>query len=384
MLRSYLIIPLATWRVKFRLDVVLGKSVILAVLVISSPVFSAPRLSSVWKKDIVNPTSIATAPGSRAIYIALQRGVVLVLENERAPAKPFLNIESKVTSGGELGLLGLAFHPRFSENKKFYINYTVLRPSLVTVIAERIAGKDSERELLSFAQPYRNHNGGQLAFGPDGFLYIGTGDGGSAGDPHGNAQNLGTLLGKILRIDVDKTNGSQPYSIPKDNPLTRAGERKEIFAWGLRNPWRFSFDRETGDLFAADVGQYAWEEINLVERGGNYGWKIREGKHCFEPRLGCPTKNLMDPIFEYGRDQGYSVTGGYVYRGKKLPELKGAYVYGDFGSGKIWALRYDRKQKRVTTPEVLVTDIPVSTFGEDADGEILVGSYAGEVFRFTP
>lgn len=232
--------------------------------------------------------------------------------------------------------------------------------------------------MLEFAQPYSNHNGGHLAFDSAGHLFITAGDGGSAGDPHAAGQNLNTLLGKILRIDID---GGQPYAIPKDNPFLTKG-RGEIYAYGLRNVWRFSFDRQTGALFAGDVGQNKWEEIDIIEKGGNYGWRTMEGKHCFSPASGCDQTGLILPIHEYPRSEGVSVTGGYVYRGSKIPALNGVYIYGDYGSGKIWGLTYDFTAKKVVKNELLInSNLPIASFGEDTDGELMVVSYDGRIFR---
>ena len=229
-------------------------------------------------------------------------------------------------------------------------------------------------------QPYANHNGGQILFGPDGFLYVGLGDGGSAGDPKGHGQNTGTLLGTILRLDVSSLDAVGSYAIPADNPFVGVeGARPEIWAYGLRNPWRFTFDSETGDLWAADVGQNALEEVDLVRAGLNYGWKIMEGDECFS--RSCDTRGLELPITVYGRDDGCSITGGYVYRGGRLPSLYGAYVYGDYCSGKIWALRYDGS--RVTESIQLAdTSLRISSFAEDADGELYILDLEGEIYRF--
>ena len=252
--------------------------------------------------------------GSGRLFVVEQAGVIRIIRNGRLLARPFLDVRSRVISGGEMGLLSVAFHPQYASNGRFFVNYTANSDSLRTVIAEYrvsdapdVAGR-AERVLLEIAQPYRNHNGGLNLFGPDGMLYIGMGDGGSGGDPHNNGQRLDTLLGKLLRLDV---NGEAPYGVPRDNPFVgRAGARGEIWAYGLRNPWRFSFDRATGRLFLADVGQNRWEEIDLLEKGGNYGWRLMEGAHCFNPETGCSTTGLILPIAEYGRELGCSVTGG--------------------------------------------------------------------------
>ncbi|OFV98767.1 MAG: hypothetical protein A3H28_01320 [Acidobacteria bacterium RIFCSPLOWO2_02_FULL_61_28] len=296
---------------------------------------------------------------------------------------PFLDIQDRVRSGGELGLLGLAFHPRYPANGRFFLNYTRNGPEgLETVIAEyavssanpNLANRNSERILLRFAQPFTNHNGGMLAFGQDGFLYIGTGDGGSAGDPMRNGQNVETLLGKILRMDVDS---GEPYASPPDNPFVGRAGRDEIWAYGLRNPWRFSFDRLTGRLIAGDVGQNRREEIDIIVKGGNYGWNIMEGMLCFLPSTNCNQTGLILPIHDYGRDLGTSVTGGYVYRGKSAPSLTGKYLFGDFGSGRLWALTETTGGQ--WEAEQLLTAGNISSFGEDEAGEVYVVDYGGSV-----
>jgi glucose/arabinose dehydrogenase len=274
----------------------------------------------------------------------------------------------------------LAFHPEYATNGRFFVNYT-RQPDGATVVAEyRVsraptadADADAERVLLTMPQSYANHNGGMIEFGPDGFLYIGMGDGGAAGDPGNRAQNLGDLLGKMLRIDVDR---GMPYAIPRDNPLAGGGGRPEIFAWGLRNPWRFSFDRERGDLWVGDVGQNAWEEIDIVRRGRNYGWRAMEGAHCYSPRLDCDTRGLEPPVVEYQNGRGRcSVTGGYVYRGRRIPSLAGTYVYGDYCSGEIFG--FAGGAARV----LLATGLPISSFGEDHAGELYVVDLRGTVHR---
>lgn len=337
------------------------------------------------------PVWLGTA-GDRSsrMYVVEQAGVVRVLNSgDKGPGRIFLDIRDRVISGGEMGLLGLAFHPDYPRMPLIYVNYTHRREKLTTRVSEfRVSGglmeadPSSERILLEFEQPYPNHNGGQVTFGPDGYLYIGTGDGGSANDPHNNGQNLNTFLGKILRIDVRRKEKGREYGIPADNPFVGQARRKgEIYAYGLRNPWRFSFDRATKRLFVGDVGQNAREEIDVVEKGKNYGWRIMEGRICtpgINPK--CDSQGLELPILDYPREQGISVTGGYVYRGKREPELCGVYLYGDFGSTRIWGLRYDGK--RVTqNRELLRTQFPISSFGEDDEGEVYVVDYGGRVLR---
>jgi glucose/arabinose dehydrogenase len=297
-----------------------------------------------------------------------------------------------VTSGGEMGLLGLAFHPAFAQTGRFFVNYTSRAGGLHTVISEFRAaeGADAadarvERILLTIPQPYSNHNGGEIAFGPDGMLYIGMGDGGAGNDPHGNGQSLATLLGKMLRIDVDRGDGTAAYGIPPDNPFVgRKNTAPEIWAYGLRNPWRFAFDPATGWLYAADVGQNAREEIDVIAKGHNYGWNIMEGTICTPGVTStCDRAGLEPPILDYPRSEGTTVIGGPVYRGRALPGLCGAYVYGDFGNGRIWALRYDGRA--VTRQQKLLeTGRSISSFGEDEQRELYVIDYAGEVLKIVP
>ncbi|MGZ4885701.1 MAG: PQQ-dependent sugar dehydrogenase, partial [Halobacteriota archaeon] len=295
-----------------------------------------------------DPVGIYT-PGdqSNRLFVVEQAGVIKVFQNNESVnnAAVFLNISDRVISGGELGLLGLAFPRQFNESGFFYVYYTSNNP-LRSVVSRFSVSKtnvnqadvNSEEVLLQVGQPFSNHNGGQISFGPDGYLYIGLGDGGGAGDPLGNGQNRSTLLGKILRIDVNSASGSLNYSIPRDNPFVgnNQGFREEIYAYGLRNPWRFSFDPTTGLLWVGDVGQDRIEEVDIVKSGGNYGWNIMEGSSCYSPPSGCNQTGLSLPIWEYNHSIGYSVTGGFVYRGAALPELVGSYVYGDYGSGRIW------------------------------------------------
>ncbi len=307
---------------------------------------------------------------SNRLFVLEQAGVIYVFENSKTvnSATVFLDIRDRVNDEGyEEGLLGLAFHPDYENNHYFYVDYTAANPRR-TVIARyqanpdnpNKADKNSEFVILEVEQPYRNHNGGQISFGPDGYLYIALGDGGSGGDPKGNGQNLQTLLGSILRIDVDNPSNGRNYGIPSDNPFAgnTEGYREEIYAYGLRNPWRFSFDPETDQLWAADVGQENWEEIDIIKKGKNYGWNIMEGKHCYKPSTGCNTAGLELPIWEYGHDVGHSITGGFVYRGTKIPQLIGLYIYGDFEFGQIWALQYDGTNDTVNT-ELSKTDLNI-------------------------
>lgn len=311
-----------------------------------------------------------------------------MIEGGALREEPFLNIARRVRSGGEMGLLSVAFHPRYRENGRFFIDYTRRRGrALETVIAEhRVTddlnvAREEGRELLVIEQPYQNHNGGQLAFGPDGFLYIGMGDGGSANDPLNSGQRLDTLLGKLLRIDVD-ARGERPYGIPPDNPFVGVeGARPEIWAYGLRNPWRFSFDRERPErLFVADVGQNRWEEVHLVRRGDNCGWRLFEGTHPFDLPRGTDTSKLNVPIAEYGRREGQSVTGGFVYRGKDCPRLVGKYVFTDFYASAFWTLT-EQPDGSWRRDEIGRHAFQVSSFGEDEQGELYVVEYGGVIHR---
>lgn len=326
--------------------------------------------------------------GSGQLFVVEQSGTIRVIVQGILRDTPFLDITNRVLSRGERGLLGLAFHPNHRKNGRFFVNYT-RRDDGATVLAEyrrqglSLEASTGERTLMVVPQPYANHNGGMVAFGPDGLLYIGRGDGGSRGDPQNRAQNPAELLGKILRIDVD---GAPPYVIPSDNPFARAGGRPEIFASGVRNPWRFSFDRETGALWLADVGQNKWEEIDLVARGGNYGWRITEGKHCFLPEKACHVEGLIMPVFEYGHDKGRcSVTGGYVYRGRNLPALQGNYLFGDYCSGEIFAIPVGSGGIADNEPRVLrKSRMRISSFGEDEAGEVYVVDHRGSLNRLGP
>jgi glucose/arabinose dehydrogenase len=319
--------------------------------------------------------------GSGRLFVVEQAGVIRIVEGGALRERPFLELGDEVEAGGERGLLGLAFHPNFAANGRFFVHYTRRRDG-ASVVAEFVVGRDPNRALaagrtlLTVAQPFANHNGGMIAFGPDGFLYIGLGDGGSAGDPGNRAQDPDELLGKILRLDVDRR---RPYAIPNDNPFADGGGRPEIYALGLRNPWRFSFDRKQGRLFAGDVGQNSVEEIDVIRLGRNYGWRILEGSRCFNPREDCDRGALKRPRAEYRHARGRcSVTGGYVYRGRALAELEGTYVFGDFCSGEIFGLRKGRRSV------LLDTDLRISSFGEDEAGELYVVDHGGGIYRLEP
>ena len=334
--------------------------------------------------------------GSGRLFVVEQSGAIRVIKDGEVLGQPFLDVSGLISRQAlegdytERGLLGLAFHPNYAENGLFYINYTDLNGHSVisryTVSADDPDRADatSTTPLLYVEQPYANHNGGHMAFGPDGYLYISLGDGGSGGDPQGHGQNLATLLGAILRVDVDVPDG---YAIPADNPFVdREGARPEIWAWGLRNVWRFSFDRATGDLYLADVGQNQWEEINfqLADSAGgeNYGWNAFEGTHVYSGQPAA--SDVVAPVLEYNHSNGRcSVTGGYVYRGERISPLQGAYLYGDWCSGTIWS----------ATPGVesvweafvpLESGRSISSFGEDEAGELYLVDYSGEVLRLEP
>lgn len=322
--------------------------------------------------------------GTNRIVVPTQQGVVHAFEktDKEQATTVLLDISDKVRYAdkqNEEGLLGLAFHPKFKENGEVYIFYTDVKADMTNVVSRFKMSKDkkvidpaSEEQLIRFNRPFWNHNGGTLAFGPDGYLYIAVGDGGKANDPFENGQNLKTLFGKILRIDVDKKTTAKRYAIPADNPFVkRLDAAPEIFAYGLRNVWRMAFDRKTGQLWAGEVGQNLYEEIILVNSGDNYGWNLRESLHPFGVKGVDVRKDLVEPIWEYHHDIGKSITGGVVYRGKELPELDGAYLYADYVSGRVWALWYDAEKGRVVANrEINGPKIPILSFGEDADGEV--------------
>ncbi len=346
------------------------------------------------------PLQVVFPPGNaQAMYVVEQEGrIYRVLRGRKSL---FLNITKDVRSkGNEEGLLSLAFHPDYRENTsgrgigKFYLNYTAGRKSHTHIVEYQLKKGTvpkvmlrSKRVLLRIKQPYSNHNGGLLLFGPDKKLYIGTGDGGAAGDPQNNGQNPKTLLGKMLRIDPKPSNG-RPYTIPRDNPFTRrANYRPEIYALGLRNPWRFSFDRQSGRLYVGDVGQNKQEEISVITKGSNLGWRLKEGFLCYNPKKNCDRQYLTDPIYAYNHDMGRSVTGGYVYRGKALKALRGHYIFGDFISGTIWTLPLNKYGRPVSSSSsnlrVLLKRVGyLSSFGEDRLGEIYITEFkAGAVYK---
>lgn len=342
------------------------------------------------------------------VYIVEQDGLIQIIDtNKKIKFKqPFLNIKDRVTSGGEKGLLSVAFHPDYPKDKRFFVNYTTENNGLYTIISEYVADddlqttKNSERVLLKIKQPHGNHNGGQIDFGPDGFLYIGMGDGGSGNDPTGNGQNINSLLGTILRIDVNHKSGKSPYTIPTNNPfIKKTGAKPEIWAYGLRNPWRFSFDAATGKLWTADVGQDDVEEINIIKRGGNYGWNIMEGNICTpQVNKNCNRENLEAPVYTYGHDQGRSITGGMVYRGNTINGLCGVYIFGDYVMQRIWGIRIENRkliaQKELVGRGNLAQGILryvtgdgllISSFGYDTSNEIYVAAHrSGKVYKIVP
>lgn len=344
--------------------------------------------------------------GSGRVVVLEQGGRAWVFPNRvdvrPADRKLFLDVSARTSTFIEMGLLGMAFHPKFAENRFVYVYYSEKPPGAGPIIRKHdsivarftVDAKDpdrldpaSEKILMRIEQPYANHNGGCLLFGPDGFLYIGLGDGGAGGDPHGHGQNRKTLLGDMLRIDVDHPATGKEYGIPPDNPY--AGNEKgfceEIWAWGLRNPWRFSFDRATGDLWAADVGQNKMEEIDIIEKGCNYGWNHYEGSLKFhQPARVRQEAEYAFPVVEYlQQDGGRSITGGYVYRGKRFPGLEGVYLYADYTSGKLWGFRYHRENRKVIEKRLLLeTRMAITSFGEDTAGELYVIAFNGkQVFR---
>jgi quinoprotein glucose dehydrogenase len=335
---------------------------------------------------------------AKSLYVASQLGKIHRMPNDPKAAENdlelFLDWEEHVTykdKENEEGLLGFTFHPKYKENGEFFLHYTSADLEPHTSVVARFKAKDgkadpkSYQEILRIPQPFWNHNGGQLQFGPDGYLYIALGDGGKANDPFKNGQNLATLLGKILRIDVDHHDQGKAYAVPKDNPFVNDKNAKpEIYAYGLRNVWGMHFDPETKMLWAADVGQDLWEEIDIIRKGGNYGWNLREGFHEFPPgRKPANETGLIDPIWDYHHDIGKSITGGMVYRGKALPELQGWYVYADYVSGKVWALKYDAKAgKTVANREIAAEKMPYISFGTDAAGEVYLTDAFGQIWQF--
>ena len=330
------------------------------------------------------PVELGGYPGGR-LFVAEQDGLVLLFDGDGSNERVLLDIRSLVSrEGDEEGLLSIALDPAFEASGHVWAYYSVAggprrtRLSRFTATAD-VAGASSELVVLEAPQPFSNHNGGAIRFGPDGMLYLGFGDGGAGGDPFGNGQNPSTLLGAIIRIDVRAATAAAPYAVPADNPLLATpGARPEVWAYGFRNPWRMAFDPATGALWVGDVGQDAVEEIDVVERGGNYGWNRLEGDRCFEPARGCDASGTIAPVATYGREGGCSVTGGVVYRGPALPSLAGWYVYGDFCSGRVWALAADLSGEPVLIAQ---TGLAISSFGVDAESEVYVLSFDAPVMR---
>ena len=378
------------------------------------------NLSSVLIADgYKKPVFITSSPNNaKLLYIVEQAGLIKLINDGKKLSRPFFDINKRVVNpnrpGDERGLLGFAFHPNHTNNGKFYINYmdndgnTII--SEFSTNSELRADHKSERIILKLKQPYGNHNGGDIQFGPDGYLYISIGDGGKAGDPLNAGQDLSSLFGKIIRIDIEQ----EPYGIPKSNPFFgQKDKREEIWAWGLRNVWRFSFDKQTGDKYLADVGQNKWEEVNFEpasSKGGlNYGWRIMEANHCYDPKENCPTEGLIKPIIEYPNDanhpafafriieelsfsetdvEGCSVTGGYVYRGQKIKSMQGQYIFGDYCSGNIWTLKVVNGKAinfKNRTEEINIGGgeftTYISSFGQDSDGEIYIIDYNGGIYK---
>ncbi len=345
------------------------------------------------------PTDIrASNDGTNRLFVCEKAGRIHVFENnpDVQASSVFLDISDVVITRSEMGLLGLDFDPDYVNNGYFFVHYNlrsngvdVTRIARFSVRADNPNQADPESEVvvLEFQQPFPNHDGGSIMFGPDGYLYIAMGDGGSGNDPLNSGQDLRTLLGAILRIDISTLDETNEYAIPESNPY--AGNlqyRQEIYAWGLRNPWRCSFDTETGQLWCGDVGQGLWEEVDIIEKGGNYGWRIMEGFHCFNPQnatdrdFDCDSTSLISPVWEYEHDNGdVSITGGYVYRGEELPELVGRYIFSDFNSGRIWGLEVGENE----TTNILIRDTPlnVSTFGTTENNELLIGAFNGKLYK---
>ncbi len=334
--------------------------------------------------------------GTNRLWLVLQPERILVFPNLPGvfSTKVFLDIQSKVNSeGSEEGLLGLAFDPSYKTNGYFYVYYSAANPRRsvlsrfsVSATDPDLADPQSELVLMEIPQPFNNHNGGALAFGPDGYLYVSLGDGGSGGDPLGHGQNKATLLGSILRIDVHNVTPQEPYRIPPDNPFVGAGDgsRPEIWAYGFRNPWKMSFDQATGTLWAGDVGEISFEEVDIIKKGQNYGWNLMEGAQCFPPGVqSCDQSGLTLPIVVYPTSQGCAVIGGHVYRGSRIPQLVGVYIYADFCAGLVWGVRYDGNA--VTEHGLLAdTNLMIPSFGIDEQGELYILTYNGngQIYQF--
>ena len=340
------------------------------------------------------PVDLQYAPdGSDRLFVVEQEGSISVFENDALVTDKtmFLDIRDRIVFQGERGLLGLAFHPDYENNGYFFVNYTAPGPLRTVVSRFQVTADDpdvgdesSEHIIIEINQPFTNHNGGQIVFGPDGYLYIGMGDGGWGGDPYNNAQNLTNLLGAILRIDVDSVTATLNYGIPIDNPFAddTLGYRDEIYAYGLRNPWRFSFDSSTNTCWISDVGQYLYEEIDILEYGGNYGWNIMEGFNCYNPPSGCDTTGLILPIYTYDHNIGESITGGFVYRGTLVPDIYGKYIFADFEYGDVWSLEYDGENPPEVSTLGDLGPYSVTSFGVDQQDELYICSFDGAIYKF--
>jgi glucose/arabinose dehydrogenase len=361
----------------------------------TAPTASTVRLVKV--ADVSQPVlALSARDGTGRLFIVSKGGQIRIVKNGTLLARSFLNISSSVSNGSEQGLLGLAFHPSFKTNRKLYVDFTdasgntVIREYRASASNPDVVAAGSGRTILRITQPYANHNGGMLAFGTDGYLYIGMGDGGSGGDPGNRAQSVNSLLGKILRINVNGSTSTRAYLVPSSNPYVGKPGRDEIWQRGVRNPWRFSFDRATGNLWIGDVGQDRYEEVDRAIRtasgpgkGLNFGWHVLEGRHCYLPSTGCSTAGKKAPLLEYSHGGGRcSVTGGYVYRGSAIPALLGWYVYGDYCSGEVWAVAQGASSP-ATPVRLLGTGSGrlVSGFGETEAGELLLCDLGGAVYR---
>ena len=393
-MKSHLITTLLVFALSFALAQAQELETEVVIARAGAPDPSAFRLTPV-AAGFTRPLYVTHAgDGSNRIFLVEQVGKIWILQDGLRLAQPFLDIDDLISPGAirqsfsEQGLLGLAFHPDYRDNGAFFVNYTDRRGS--TVVARyqvdasnpNMADAASGQIIFQLSQPYANHNGGHIEFGPDGYLYIALGDGGAANDPLGAGQNRQLLLGSILRIDIDS---AAAYAIPPDNPFVgEAGARGEIWAYGLRNVWRFSFDRLTGDMIMADVGQNQWEEINFQPAdsagGENYGWNVWEGEHIF---AGGNAPNHVPPIFEYNHALGCSVTGGVIYRGAAIAELQAVYLFGDWCSGRVWGA-WRNQELAWQALELMNTEIPISSFGEDEAGEVYLIDYDGTLYRFDP
>jgi glucose/arabinose dehydrogenase len=367
--------------------------IILCILIFSGKVFSQYTLDNAFPNlNFPSPVFLTSAPdNSNRVYVVQQGGLIKVLPNDSSTSSSttFLDVTSRISFGGERGLLGLAFHPNYTTNRYFYIYYTQVSTGNVIVARfTRSTGNpivaDSNSQLVLVTIPhstYSNHNGGMLFFGLDGYLYFGTGDGGSGGDPNNNGQNVNVLLGKISRINVDSASGGNNYSIPPTNPFYNGGGRGEIFTYGMRNPWRFTQDPVSGQIWCADVGQDLYEEIDIIQNGNNYGWRIMEGLHCYNPPTNCNQTGLTLPIKEYGHGPECAIIGGYIYRGLRRPELTARYIYGDLCSKKIWKLYY--VGGIIQEDQYLVTAASsINSFGTDQNRELYVLCGNGSIYKF--